>query len=211
MGIVRLFNELYHAIGRRFRARRLKQFEADFPAACYRNVIDVGGTPAFWGESERDLTLVNIGFANQPSNPRIKLEVGSGMHLQHSDNSFDLAFSNSTIEHLGTYANQKLFAAELRRVSGTVYCQTPNRWFPFEVHYWSLFLHWFPSLLDHYFVLRYLTGWGWLVRPSRKEALEYHAALNILTRSEFARLFPDCEIRTEKFLGMTKSFTAVRQ
>lgn len=207
----RIFGYLYHSIGPRFRARRLRQFEQAFPEALYQSVIDVGGTPGFWGMCARDVTLVNVSFPGETKNPRVKLEVGSGMSLPYSDGSFELAFSNSTIEHLGTRENQILFAGELRRVGRDVYCQTPNRWFPFEVHYWSLFIHWFPRLLDHYFVLRYLTGWGLMIRPNRQQAAEYHAALEILTKGDFQDLFPDCVIHREKFLGLTKSFTAVRK
>ena len=205
------FGRFYHTIGPLFRARRLRKFEHDFPEAIYQSVIDVGGTPVFWGESARDITLVNVSFAEAPKNPRITLEVGSDMSLPYADGSFELAFSNSTIEHLGTRENQILFAGELRRVGRAVYCQTPNRWFPFEVHYLSLFIHWFPRLLDHYFVLRYLTGWGLIMRPTRLAAAEYHDALKILTPREFEKLFPDCVIEHERFLGITKSMIAVRK
>ena len=98
----------------------------------------------------------------------------------------------------------------MQRVGRAIYCQTPNRWFPFEVHYWSLFIHWFPRCLNHYFVIRYLTGWGLLTKPSREQAIEYHNALKILTIAEFRELFPDCQVMREKFLWMTKSLIAVR-
>jgi hypothetical protein len=91
-----------------------------------------------------------------------------------------------------------------------VYCQTPNRWFPFEVHYWCLFVHWFPRLLRNYFVVRYLTGWGWLVRPDRQRVAAYADLVNPLSHRDLQALFPDCKIEREKVLGLTKSLLAVR-
>ncbi len=171
----------------------------------------MGGTPLFWGESARDITLVNLSFDEEPKNPGIKARVGSGMNLPYPNGAFQLAYSNSTIEHLGTRENQVLFARELRRVGKAVYCQSPNRWFPFEVHYMCLFIHWFPRLLGYYPVIRYLTAWGLIYRPNRSEAAEYHASLKILTISEFQQLFPDCVMVREKFLGITKSMTVIRE
>jgi hypothetical protein len=123
---------------------------------------------------------------------------------------FDLAFSNSTIEHVGTRDDQTRFAVELRRVGRAVYCQTPNRWFPFEVHYCCLFVHWFPRLLRNYFVVRYLTGWGWLVRPDRQRVATYADMVTLLSYRDLQALFPDCQIERERVLGLTKSLMAVR-
>jgi hypothetical protein len=65
------------------------------------------------------------------------------------------------------------FAQEMSRVGQSLYCQTPNRWFFFDVHYFVLFLHWWPRLLRNYYVARYLTGWGWAFRPDRQAVQEW--------------------------------------
>lgn len=112
---------------------------------------------------------------------------------------------------VGILLLQEALAAEMRRIGRAIYCQTPNRWFPLEVHYLTLFLHWHPRLLRNYFAARFLTGWGWLVRPGRQQIREYADSISLLGYSEMKRLFPDCEIEREKFLGLTKSIIAVKR
>ena len=203
-------NRIYHALGRQFRRRRLERFEQTFSSSVYRRVIDVGGTKAFWSATTRDVLLVDLAFDDAQGTANVRTEIGDGRSLRHPDAMFDLAFSNSAIEHVGTRGDQCCFAAELRRVGRAVYCQTPNRWFPFEVHYWCMFVHWFPRLLRNYFVVRYLTGWGWLVRPDRQGVAAYADSVNLLSHCELQALFPDCRIERERFLCLTKSLMAVR-
>jgi hypothetical protein len=46
-------------------------------------------------------------------------------------------------------------------------------------------------------------------KPSREQVKDFQAHLRLLDRSEMQRLFPDCAIREERFLGMTKAFIAM--
>jgi hypothetical protein len=73
-----------------------------------------------------------------------------------------------------------------------------------------LFLHWRPQLLRNYFIARFLTGWGWLVRPDRTEVARYANSVNLVSLSDMRELFPNCRIEKEKFLWMNKSLIAVR-
>lgn len=82
--------------------------------------------------------------------------------MPFADKSFDLAFSNSVIEHVGSEENQFRFAREMMRVEKRVCCQTPSRLFPVDPHLTAPFLHWLPiSWLTPRF-LRYFTLNGWL-------------------------------------------------
>jgi len=199
----------YHRISAQFRARRRFGFNELFPAENYRCLLDVGGTVKFWNDYEdRDVTIVNL--AEDIGYDDVRVVRADGCNLPYGDASFPLVFSNSTLEHVGVREKQWEFAGELRRVGQTLYCQTPNRWFPFEVHYLCLFVHWWPRLLRNHFVVRYLTGWGWIVRPDRKAVSDYADYVNLLTANEMRAMFPDCELVREKFLGLTKSFIAVR-
>ena len=57
--------------------------------------------------------------------------VADGCHLPFADDAFDMAFSNSVIEHV---PDHEAFSRELARVGRSYYVQTPNKWFPIEPH-----------------------------------------------------------------------------
>jgi hypothetical protein len=98
------------------------------------------------------------------------------------------------------------FASELRRVGKSFYCQTPNKWFPVEPHLGTLILHWWPRLLNFFFVTRYLTLWGLMIRPGREQAAKSLANIRLLTCRDLELLFPGATIVTERFLLLSKSY-----
>jgi hypothetical protein len=59
--------------------------------------------------------------------------------------------------------------------------------------------------------VRNFTGWGLLTRPSPERVDGFLGELRLLGRAEMQALFPDCEIRRERFLGLTKAYVAVRR
>ena len=200
-------NHAWHFIAGKFRKRRRKSFLAAFPPDRFPSVVDIGGYVAHWKDDTRQITVLNL----MPQEaPNCKVIIGDGRHTDFPDQSFDLAYSNSVIEHVGQWEDQIALAEELRRIGKAVYCQTPNRWFPIEVHYLTAFFHWYPRLLRKYFIARFLTGWGWLVRPNHQPVEDYANTVKLLTASQMEELFPDCHIEKERFLGWTKSLIAVR-
>jgi hypothetical protein len=52
-----------------------------------------------------------------------------------SDQEYDIAFSNSVIEHVGDWERQAAFASEIRRVGKNLWIQTPAKECPIEPHY----------------------------------------------------------------------------
>ena len=50
------------------------------------------------------------------------------------DKSFDIVHSNSVIEHLYNFENQKKMASEIMRVGQKHIVQTPNKYFFLEPH-----------------------------------------------------------------------------
>jgi SAM-dependent methyltransferase len=132
--------------------------------------------------------------------------VGDGRSLQFPDRSFDVVFSNSVIEHVGEWEDMQRFASELRRVGKSFYCQTPNRWFPVEPHLGTLFLHWWPRLLNLFFIIRYFTLWGLMNKPGRRQAKRSLANIRLLTRRDLEKLFPGATIIPERFLLLSKSY-----
>jgi hypothetical protein len=170
-------------------------------------VIDVGGIAEHWSDDERVVTVLNL---MRQEAGRHQVLIGDGRHVHCVDHAFDLAYCNSVIEHVGSSEDQEALARELRRIAPALFVQTPNRWFPLEVHYLTLFLHWWPGLLRQPFVARWFTGWGWLARPNRAQIEEYAASIRLLSAAQMKKLFPDCELRRERFLGFTKSLISIR-
>ncbi len=192
-----------------FRSRRHQWLAREF-ADC-QTVVDIGGRESMWqtvGLSPQ-VTLVNP-EAIEVAKPRFQYVKGDGRRLAYVDGSFDLAFANSVIEHVGTFEDQRRFAGEMLRVGRRLYCQTPNRWFPVEFHYLGLFVHWLPRNWFTYFVHRRLTLRGVLGKPTRQQSLELRNEIRLLSRRELEALFPGCKIRSERVLGLAKSFVVWR-
>ena len=175
-------------------------------------MLDVGGYPGNWPEElfPARITIVNLDCTEgSGENVRHEMMKGDGCNLQFTDNSFDIAYSNSVIEHLSTFEQQQRFASEARRVGRQLWVQTPARWFPVEPHLIALFVHYFPRSWQRK-LLRYFTIWGLVTKPSKRQVDDFLTEVRLLTFSEMQILFPDCEIRRERFLGLTKAFVAVR-
>jgi SAM-dependent methyltransferase len=190
--------EFQMPVRRFFRKRRFKNFVSDYQAC--RTILDVGGEHYTWpmiGRTE-GVIIVNV-FAPEDTDGFIHV-VGSGCQMPFADKSFDLAFSNSVIEHVGSEENQFKFAREMMRVGKKVYCQTPSRLFPIDPHLNAPFLHWLPISWLKPRLLRYFTLNGWLL------GREYHYDVTWISKQKLQKMFPGCKIKTERFFLMPKSF-----
>ncbi len=194
-------------LARHFRRKRFKGF-GEFLSGIQR-IIDFGGTPSIWmSVGRRDVVLLNLDDQRVP--PDFVVVKGDARKTSFPNRSFDLAFSNSTIEHVGSWEDQQAFARELCRVGKRVYCQTPARRFFFEPHYFTPFVDWCQFLLKYYWFVRYFTYYGLRWKPSREQVKDFQSHLRLLTYSEMQQLFPACKIHRERFLGMTKAYIAIR-
>jgi hypothetical protein len=196
-----------------FRRRRMAQFIATFHPDAGRRILDVGGYADFWNGFglASDITVLNI--HPMPTNdlpPNMHVALGDATALNYNDRSFDIVFSNSVIEHLRTFENQRRFAKECMRVGNGLWIQTPARTFFIEPHFLTPFIHFFPRAWQRR-MLRNFTLWGWLTRPSDSQIEGVLDEIRLLTLAEMKQLFRGCEIRKEKLLGLTKSFIAVRE
>jgi len=203
---------VYELLIRGFRGRRMNRFAETFRPTAETTVLDVGGTPYNWEQigAMFPITLLNTEPLEAGGlGTHYTLVQGSGMQLDFADRSFDIAFSNSVIEHVGPLEAQRAFAEELRRVGRQVWVQTPARSFFFEPHLIAPFIHFFPLSWQRRLV-RNFTLWGWATRPSQASVDRMLGGLHLLDGATFRDLFPDCEIRRERFLGFTKAFVAVR-
>jgi SAM-dependent methyltransferase len=186
-------------VRRYFRKRRFKDFVSKY-SAC-RTILDVGGEHYTWEIIGRRDGVVLINMFAPAQTDNFPYLLGSGLALPFGDKSVDLAFSNSVIEHVGSEGNQFQFAREMLRVGKRVYCQTPSRLFPIDPHLTMPFLHWLPRKCLTPKFLRYFTLNGWLF----KKPYEYDVTW--ISKKKLQKMFPGCQIVTERFLGLPKSFT----
>jgi Methyltransferase domain len=202
------------------RSRRFEAFAVLVDAVKAREsrpvrILDVGGTVSFWeqrgwaGRDDVEIVLVNLeaeesGYANLDS------RAGDATDLSElADQSFDIVFSNSVIEHLQTYENQVAMAREVRRLAPMYWVQTPNFWFPVEPHFLTPGWHYLPVRVRVALLRR--RRWGWRGPcPDPAEAASLVREIRLMRGSELERVFPDSELRREKIGPLVKSFVAVR-
>lgn len=176
-------------------------------------VLDVGGTALYWQtmppEYRKDfcITLLNL-EATEIEDPNISSVVGDARDMHcFEDQSFDVVFSNSVIEHVGTTSDQKRMADEIMRV-GRSYCvQTPNKWFPIEPHFEFPLFQFLPVFVRARLMQRYSLGWYGRI-PDAELARQHVLSIRLLSYRQFANLFPGATIYRERIFGLTKSFIA---
>jgi hypothetical protein len=205
---------LYRIIQPIFRANRTRLFIRWLAPTEQTRILDVGGRPWDWGNFpvRAKLTILNLDaipdLAEQ-NGGRHEIVTGDGTNLPYPDGTFDIIFSNSVIEHLGTFERQRKFAEEARRVGRHLWVQTPARSFFMEPHLIAPFVHWLPRGVRKK-ILRYGTPWGWITKPTKDDVDDFINEVRLLNYSEMKSLFPDCHIHKERILGLTKSYVAVR-
>ena len=176
-------------------------------------VLDVGGTVDIWKLAPvmPRLVLLNQARARYEIGAGEQVVLGDGASLPFADRSFDLVFSNSVIEHVGSREDQARFAREIARVGKAYWVQTPNRFFPIEHHLWTPFVHWLPrawqaAILKRFSIWRLLTNHT----PIEREFYigHYLSSIRLLSARELQALFPGAAILRERSLGWTKSLIA---
>jgi SAM-dependent methyltransferase len=190
----------------------MQEFSRMFELSASTHIIDVGGLPYNWTliKEEPRVTLVNLDGESWETKGRFTKIIGDGRHLDFNDNSFDIAYSNSVIEHVGDSQDQIAFALEIRRVARQYYVQTPNRWFFVEPHFIAPFIHYLPYRVARR-LIRTCTIWGWVTKPTQSQIDEMLKSIQLLTLQDMQNLFPDAEIMEERFMGMGKSIIAIRR
>jgi SAM-dependent methyltransferase len=203
-------HDVYRPFLAHFRSRRMMAFLDLFEIGDDTRILDVGGHRNTWALIDRPpkVLLLNVEAGQAGDGP--PQVAGDGRRLQFADDSFDLAFSNSVIEHVGDAGDQADFAREIRRVAPRYYVQTPNRAFFVEPHLIAAFVHWLPVRIQRRLV-RYFSVWGLVEKPGQAQIDSVLASIRLLDETEFRALFPDAELRRERFLGMTKSLIAIRR
>lgn len=185
-------------------------------------ILDIGGRRDYWDllspalRPKISVRIMNnedleLGVGKRPDDPlEVSYEVGDACDMpQFSDRSFDFVHSNSVIEHVGSLTRMASMADEIRRVANTYYVQTPHLWFPIEPHYGVPFFHWLPKATRA--GLGANRAIGYRGKPSSfRDSMAEVDHTELLNASLMRELFPDAEIRRERFFLMTKSLVAIR-
>jgi SAM-dependent methyltransferase len=177
----------------RARARRHAQLLALTQITERSRIVDLGCGPLGLRAFAPELDITGVDRQPRPGYPGPFVQADVTQRLPFADDEFDLAFSNSVIEHV---ADREAFAAEVMRVARGWWVQTPAFSFPVEPHALLPFAHWLPAPVRR----RY---WRLGVAGDYEE-------IALLRRAELARLLPGGRVVAERVGPLAKSWISCR-
>jgi SAM-dependent methyltransferase len=175
------------------RARRHGRFFPLTGVTATSRIVDVGCGGVGLRALEPDLDITGVDVEPRPDYPGPFVQADAAATLPFEDDAFDLAYSNSVVEHIDP-GRRPRFAAELRRVARGWYVQTPAIGFPLDPHSLLPFAHWLPVPLRRPY-WRLGAGGEW-------------EDIHLLRRSEMAALFG--EPSAERVGPLVKSWVSIR-
>jgi len=204
-----------NSLNQKFREKRFKFFISLLERVKLEKpiqILDVGGTEIYWermgfGDNENIIvTLLNLEKVTTKKDNFISIK-GDACDLSSiKDKQFDIVFSNSVIEHLYTFDNQKKMATEIMRVGKAYYVQTPNYFFPIEPHWLFPFFQFLPFKIRVYLTKNFNLG-HYKKSASKEAAINRVSEVKLLTEKQMKELFPNGKIYRETILGFVKSIT----
>lgn len=193
----------------KMRDARMNLFVEKMALKGGERILDMGGVGAFWKTCPvpLELTIVNLpgsGLRTEvDARHKVTYVEGDACDMPFvKDNEFDIAFSNSVIEHVGPPENQRRFAQEVHRVAPRHWVQTPSIWFPIEAHNHMPFWWFYPPFLKSAFMKswrRKLPAWAEMIEGT-----------TVILRKDMQVMFPQSQLVSERYMGFTKSYTAYR-
>jgi SAM-dependent methyltransferase len=195
-GIRRLLGSWF---GERARRNRHEIYRALISARADASILDIGCGAGGLAQFEPDSRITGVDLPHRAPDgyeaPRREYVQADARDLPFANKEFDVAYSNSLIEHLEP-ADRVAFANEVRRVARVYFIQTPNRWFIIEPHVLLPFFQHLPLAAR-----RRLWRFGVSKAPFED--------VRLLDARELRRLFPDAVVVREKVGPLTKSLMAV--
>ncbi len=206
------------SINQRFREKRFRFFLSlldRVKSGETIQILDIGGTEAYWEsmnfteDSDVIVTLLNLDVVETKRANFVSVKGDARNLAPYKDKQFDIVFSNSVIEHLFSYGNQKMMADEVMRVGRWYYVQTPNYYFPLEPHWLFPFFQFLPFTIRVSLTRNFSLG-HYQREPRRDDAIKRVSEVKLLTCRQMQNLFPTGKVYRERFLGLTKSITMYR-
>lgn len=202
-----------------FRQKRFDLLRARIEKSIQKNpfnILDIGGDIQYWKNIGWQHPACKIHLLNlyQSEIPKANADqftasIGNALALPFQSKGFDLVFSNSVIEHVGSYANQQKYADEVRRVSDKYIIQTPSLWFPLEPHSLWPFFQFIPHSIRALLIMNFNINY-FPKAKTYKEAIKVSHSTLMFSKKRFKKLFPEAEIQVETFFGIPKSYTAIK-
>jgi hypothetical protein len=205
------------SLGAGARARRWDVFRSAFPDIEDMSVLDLGGTAEAWRRAPvtpKTVVVLNLtepGTSDDASVIPVEGDACDARGVLAAaglEQSYDVVFSNSLLEHVGGHSNRLAVAAEVAALAPYHWVQTPNRHFPVEPH-WL-----FPGMQFLPFRARAKVAEKWPLShtpaSSYEDARESVFWTELISVSELRAYFPDSEVFKERMAGLTKSITAVK-
>ena len=175
-------------------------------------IIDLGGSDYYWKQlnmtDNRDFEILILNNENQNTDSfsNIKFMKKDVRNLDFiKDKEYDLVYSNSLIEHLNSFEDQKKLANEIKRIGKRYFIQTPNYYFPVEPHFLFPFFQFLSVEMKTKLISKYDMGW-YKKQTDFVKAKELAQSIRLLKENELKDIFGGCKIYKEKYYFLTKSF-----
>ena len=139
------------------RKKMYKIFQDYIPVNEETKILDIGTTPSL-EEQENYLVQqykwkINLTCLSnqdceilQSKYSELTVLRGDAKEVNLADSSFDIVYSNATIEHVGSSTNQINFIKECVRLSRSkIFISMPNRYFPIDFHSKIPLIHMLPK------------------------------------------------------------------
>jgi hypothetical protein len=212
-GLRRRFVDAPNSVGARKRAKRWALLAQIYPDLDQMSVIDLGGSVESWRRAPirpKHVHVVNLeDFPGEiPDWAEVDNADACALPERIASRRYDLAFSNSVLEHVGGHERRMRFAESIRMLADRYWVQTPYRYFPVEPHYVAPGLQFLPLAMRQ----RYAQHWplSHTKPPDRPTALNEVMWVELVDRTQMRFYFPECDLRQERIFGLTKSLIAVK-
>lgn len=216
---IKFLNPNYqNSLNQRFRERRFKFFISllkRLNADQKIHILDVGGTEIYWESMNFSknnnvfITLLNLEEVPTKESNFISIQGDACDLSSFKDNQFDIVYSNSVIEHLFSFENQKKMAGEVSRVGKFYFIQTPNYYFPIEPHWLFPFFQFLPFKIRVFLTKNFNLG-HYEKSKNKEDAIKRVSEVKLLTENQMKELFPEGKVYREVFLKLTKSISMYR-